>query len=210
MRSNASASPVKKTFYDPTKYSDENKVKKDNYVNELNNLEPEDCLFLDEMGCCLDMNLDYGRSPVGERVYDENPTAPGERTSTVAVLTEKGVVADFSYLGSMTAELFVIYLEVYVLKLLSGGKTLIMDNLPVHHAKIVSLFLKEHNVSHLFLPPYSPELNPIEEAFSKIKHCVRKQKPRTSEALYQAIKSGISMVTQDDAIGYINHSYEFL
>lgn len=171
---------------------------------------PEDCIFLDDMGCCLNMNLDYGRSPVGERVYDENPTAPGERTGTVAVLTEKGVAADFSYLGSMTAELFVIYLEVYVLKLLSGGKTLIMDNLPVHHAKIVSHFLKEHNVSHLFLPPYSPELNPIEEAFSKIKHCVRKQKPRTSEALYQAIKGGISTVTQDDAIGYINHSYEFL
>jgi transposase len=125
-------------------------------------------------------------------------------------LTEKGVVADFSYRGSMTAELFVIYLEVYVLKQLSGGKTLIMDNLPVHHAKMVSQFLKEHDVPHLFLPPYSPELNPIEEAFSKIKHCVRKQKPRTSDTLYQAIKSGISAVTQDDAIGYINHSYEFL
>lgn len=110
----------------------------------------------------------------------------------------------------MTAELFVIYLDVYVLKLLSGGKTLIMDNLPVHHAKIVSNFLIEHNVPHLFLPPYSPELNPIEEAFSKIKHSVRKQKPRTSEALYQAIKTGISTVIQDDAIGYINHSYEFL
>jgi transposase len=171
---------------------------------------PEDRIFLDEMGCCLDMNLDYGRSPAGERVYDENPTAPGDRTSTVAVLTEKGVEAGFSYLGSMTAELFVIYLEVYVLKLLSGGKTLIMDNLPVHHAKIVREFLGEHNVPHLFLPPYSPELNPIEEAFSKIKHFVRKQKPRTPEALYHAIKTGISTVTQDDAIGYINHSYEFL
>lgn len=176
----------------------------------MNKLAPEDCLFLDEMGCCLDMNLDYGRSPSGERVYDENPTAPGARTSTIAVLTAKGVEADFSYLGSMTAELFVIYLEVYVLKLLTGGKTLIMDNLPVHHAKIVSQCLEERRVPHLFLPPYSPELNPIEEAFSKIKHCVRKQKPRTSESLYQAIKSGISMVTEDDAIGYINHSYEFL
>jgi transposase len=210
MHSSALASPVKKTFYDPSKYSDKNKLKKDIYINELNKLAPEDCMFLDEMGCCLDMNLDYGRSSAGERFYDENPTASGERTSTVDILTEKGVVADFSYFGSMTAELFVIYLEIYVLKLLSGGKALIMDNLPVHHAKIVSQFLKEHDVPHLFLPPYSPELNPIEEAFSKIKHCVRKQKPRTSEALYQAIKGGISAVTQDDAISYINHSYEFL
>ena len=163
----------KKTFYHPDKYSDENIDKKDRYVIELEKTKPEDRVYLDEMGCCLNMNLGYGRSPSGQRVYDENPTFPGERMSTVSLLTEKGIAARFSYTGTMDAELFVLYLEVYVIKVLAGGKTLIMDNLPVHHAKIVTRFLEEHKVRFLFLPPYSPELNPIEEAFSKIKHFVR-------------------------------------
>jgi transposase len=156
------------------------------------------------------MSLDYGRSPSGERVYDENPRDSGERASTAAVLTEKGVEAEFSYTGSMTPELFVFYLEMHVLKLLVGGKVLVMDNLPSHRANIVEEFLNKHKVLYVYLPPYSPELNPIEEAFSKIKHFIRKQKPRTLQALYEARKKAISLVTEDDVIGYINHSYEFL
>ncbi len=162
------------------------------------------------MGSCLNMNLDYGRSPKGVRVYDENPAAPGERVSTVAVLTDQGVEAEHLYFGSMTAKRFVSYLEISVLDLLVGGKTLIMDNLPAHHARIVKSFLSRHKVSFLFLPPYSPELNPIEEAFSKIKQNIRKHKPRTSESLFGAIKNAIKTVTQDDVIGYVNHVEEFL
>lgn len=108
--------------------------------------------------------------------------------STAAVLTENGIEAELSYTGSMTAELFVFYLEMYVLKLLAGGKVLIMDNLPAHCAKIVEDFLNERKALYVYLPPYSPELNPIEEVFSKIKHYIRKQKPRTLQALYEARK----------------------
>lgn len=162
------------------------------------------------MGCGLNANLEYGRSPSGERVYDENPTSPGVRISTVAVLTKNGIEANFSYTGSMTAELFVVYLEVYLLNLLSGGKVLIMDNLSVHHATVVMEFLAKHNIRFLFLPPYSPELNPIEEAFSKIKHFVRKQKPRVPQVLYETIKNAMKTITEDDAISYINHAYEFI
>jgi transposase len=167
-------------------------------------------VYLDEMGSCLNMNLDYGRSPKGERVYDATPTAPGERVSTAAVLTDKGVEAEYLYFGSMTAKRFVSYLEIYILDILVDGKTLIMDNLPVHHARIVKSFLSQHNVPFLFIPPYSPELNPIEEAFSKIKHDVRKHKPRTSGSLFSAIRDAIKTVTQDDVIGYVNHAEEFL
>jgi len=167
-------------------------------------------VFVDEMGCCLNMNLGYGRSPSGERVFDKNSTSSGVRISTVAALTKNGIEADFSYTGSMTAELFVVYLEARLLKVLSGGKVLIMDNLRVHHAAVVMEFLEKHKIKFLFLPPYSPELNPIEEAFSKTKHLVSKQKPRVPEVLYDAIKGAIKAVTEDDAISYINHSYEFI
>lgn len=176
----------------------------------MNSINPEDCVFVDEMGCCLNMNLEYGRSPSGERVFDKNSTSSGVRISTVAALTKNGIEADFSYTGSMTAELFVVYLEACLLKVLSGGKVLIMDNLRVHHAAVVMEFLEKHEIKFLFLPPYSPELNPIEEAFSKTKHFVRKQKPTIPEVLYDTIKDAIKTVTEDDAISYINHSYDFI
>jgi transposase len=169
----------------------------------------ESCVFLDEMGCCLDANLSHGRSPLGQRLYDSNPSDQGERISTVAVLTGEGVEAEYLYKGTMKAKWFVAYLEIYLLDILANGKTLVMDNLPAHRAKKVRLFLESHNISYLFIPPYSPEFNPIEEAFSKIKQFIRRQKPRTSIALEEAIRSAIKTVTADDAINYINHSYEF-
>jgi transposase len=152
----------------------------------------------------------YGRSPQGERVYDASPVAPGETPHTVAVMTERGVEGEGLYSGTLTAERFIAYLEIHVLALVTGNRVLILDNHPVHCARAAQEFLAAHQVPYLYLPRYSPELNPIEEAFSKIKHCVKKHKPRTQEALFNAIKSAIKTVTEDDVIGYVNHAAEYL
>ena len=167
-------------------------------------------MYLDEIGCAPNLNLEYGRSRQGERLYDANPTAPGVTINTAAALTENGIEAVWSYTGNLNAELFVCYLQVHILKILTGGKVLIMDNHPVHCAKIVTEFLEERNVNYIYLPRYSPELNPIEEAFSKIKHTVRKFKPRLPEDLFETIRAAIKTVTQDNVISYINHSEEFI
>jgi len=176
----------------------------------LDGVEPEGRVYLDEMGCASNLALDHGRSRQGERLYDANPTAPGVTINTAAALTETGVEAVWSYTGSLTAEWFVCYLQVYILKLLTGGKVLIMDNHPVHCAKIVTKFLEDHKVNYVYLPRYSPELNPIEEAFSKIKHTVRKFKPRLPDELFGTIRAAIKTVTQDNVISYINHAEEFM
>jgi len=157
-------------LHDPKKNAEGVEGIKLSYACQLEGVAPEDRVYLDETGSSLNLSLDYGRSPKGERVNDEKPTAPGETVSTAAVLTENGIEAECLYFGTLTAKRFITYLEVYVLALLVGGKVLIMDNHPVHCAKAVKRFLEDHNVSFAFLPPYSPELNPIEEAFSKIKH----------------------------------------
>lgn len=165
---------------------------------------------MDETGSCLDATLNYGRSPRGERVYAAKPTAPGERLSVIAVLTGQGITAEYLYRGTLTAKVFLAYLETYLLTLLAQGKTLIMDNLPAHHAKSIKQFLQSHNIAYLFTPPYSPEFNPIEEAFSKTKHVVSQEQPRTLETLEQAFRKGLKTVTGDDAINYINHSYNYV
>ena len=200
----------KKTFHDPKKNEEGAEGIKVSYACQLEGVAPEDCIYLDEMGSSLNLSLDYGRSHKGERAHDEKPTAPGETISTAAVLTEHGIEAECLYFGTLTAKRFITYLEVYVLALLVGGKVLIMDNHPVHCAKAVKRFLEEHKVPYIFLPPYSPELNPIEEAFSKIKHYIRKCKPRTEETLFDAISKAIATITEDDVIGYINHAEQYL
>ena len=200
----------KKTFHDPKRDGEGSGDIKDSYACQLEGVKPEDRLYLDETGSCLNLSLDYGRSPKGERVHDDKPTASGETVSTAAVLTEHGIEAVAQYRGTLTAKRFISYLEVYVLALVVGCKVLIMDNHPVHCAKAVQQFLVEHKVPLVFLPPYSPELNPIEEAFSKIKHHIRKCKPRTIETLCGTIRAAIATVTEDDVIGYVNHAAEYL
>ena len=200
----------KKTFHDPKQDGEGAEAVKASYACQLEGVAPEDRIYLDETGSSLNLSLGYGRSPKGERAHDEKPTAPGATVSTAAVLTGHGIEAEYLYFGTLTAKRFIAYLDVYVLALVAGGKLLIMDNHPVHCAKAVKRFLEDHQVSFAFLPPYSPELNPIEEAFSKIKHHIRKCKPRTVKTLFDAIKSAIASVTEDDVIGYVNHAEEYL
>ena len=169
----------KKTFSDPKKSSPEVKIKKEKYDEQLEIIEPEKRFYLDETGSCLNMMPVYGRSEQGKRVYDKRPTNPGTRINTVAVLSEEGIKAQYNYTGSLNADFFITYLNTFVLPILTNGQTLILDNHPVHRAKSVQSFLKQNGIKFLYLPPYSPDLNPIEEAFSKFKQYIKKQKSRT-------------------------------
>ncbi|MGZ5193780.1 MAG: transposase [Kaistella sp.] len=105
--------------------------------------------------------------------------------------------------------MFVLYLETSVLPILENGQTLIMDRHPVHRAKIVQSYLKQNNVKFLYLPAYSPELNPIEEAFSKIKQYIKKQKARTVDELLKVLKKAFDIITINDVKKYFNHAAEF-
>lgn len=199
----------KKTFSDPKKNTLEVETKKESYDKQLAEIESEKRFYLDETGSCMNMTLLYGRSPQGQRVYDKKPTSPGTRINTIAILSEEGIKAQYSYTDSLTARLFIIYLNTFVLPILTNGQTLILDNHPVHRAKSVQNYLKQNKIKFLYLPPYSPELNPIEEAFSKFKQYIKKQKARTVDALLNAIKDAINTITRSDIIGYFNHAAEF-
>jgi transposase len=178
----------KKTFSDPKKSTDAVKAEKEIYDKVLETIAPEKRFYVDETGTCLNMSPLYGRSLQGKRVYDKRPTHPGKRISTIAVLTTVGIKAEYSYMGSLNAKLFIFYLATFILPILNDGQTLIMDNHPVHRAVAVQDYLKNNNINFLFLPRYSPDLNPIEEAFSKIKQYIKKQKARTVDKILNTIK----------------------
>jgi transposase len=199
----------KKTFSDPKKSTDEVKVKKEIYDKQLESVDVEKRFYLDETGSCLNMSPLYGRSFQGERVYDKRPTHPGKRVNTVAILTKEGIKSQYSYMGSLNAKVFIFYLATFVLPELINGQTLIMDNHPVHHAESVRDYLNQNKIKFLYIPPYSPDLNPIEEAFSKIKQFIKKQKARTIDRLLNVIQEALTIITPNDANGYFNHAAEF-
>jgi transposase len=199
----------KKTFSDPKKNSDAAKAEKENYDAQLKTIEPDKRFYLDETGSCLNMILLYGRSKIGKRTYDQKPTYPSTTVSTAAILSEEGMKSRYTYTGSLNAKVFIFYLDTYVLPTLKIGQTLIMDRHPVHRAMSVQKYLKENNIKFLFLPAYSPELNPIEEAFSKIKQYIKKQKARTIDELLNVLKNAFELITVNDIAGYFNHAAEF-
>ena len=199
----------RKTFRDPKRYTERAEADKLNYDAQVESVEPDNRLYLDETGSCLNMTPAYGRSPQGQRSYAERPTSPGISVGTVALLSADGIMAPFSYVGSLTDLRFVNYVFMYVLPILATGQVLILDRHPVHCARLTRAYLEASEVKFIYLPAYSPELNPIEEAFSKIKNFIKKQKPQTLEALLKSINNGISRITPDDAVGYFNHAAEF-
>jgi len=199
----------KKSTYDPHKNTAAVQVETERYHRQIDVIPLEQRLYLDETGSRLNMTLPYGRSPQGERVLDEQPVSPGETVSTVAVLTEQGLNGQWCYQGELTAKRFIAYLEVHLLPLLIGNKTLILDPHPVHRAKIVRKFLDDHQIHYVYLPPYSPELNPIEEAWSKFKHFLKRQKARTLDRLVEVLKQAAKSITPEDARGYFQHAEDF-
>lgn len=143
------------------------------------------------------MTLPYGRAPQEERVGDTKPVAPGEAVNTVAVLTEQGLAGQWCYQGALTARVFVAYLDTILLTLLLTSKTLLLDNHPVHRSRRVQAFLKRHRIRSIFSPTYSPELNPIEESWSKFKQFLKRAKARTVDDLLDAMARAAKTVTPE-------------
>jgi transposase len=199
----------RKTFRDPLRNTPQAALDKQDYDAQLATIPPQRRVYLDETGGCLNLTPAYGRSPRGQRAHDLRPTAPGVTVNTVALLSTQGIMLPHTYQGTLNARRFVGYLRTIVFPALGNEAVLIMDRHPVHQAKLTRQALTESGIRCLFLPAYSPELNPIEEAFAKLKHVIKQQKPRTVDTLLAAIKRGIQAITPADAMGYFAHAAEF-
>jgi len=154
------------------------------------------------------MTRTHGRSLKGYPVYEEKPTYSSKRLSTIAVLSENGFETKFSYSVSLDSAIFIYFLEYFIL-LKHKEKTIVMDRHPVHRSKEVKQFMNDNGIKYLYLPPYSPELNPIEEAFSKVKGIVKKYKPKAFECLKYIVNKAMESVTKTDAENYVEHAAEF-
>lgn len=168
--------------------------------------EASDFVFVDECGAHTSLAPLHGYSPRGERVYLEVPRNRGPNTTLLASMSIEGMGGCLAVSGASTTRvLFETYVERVLAPGLKSGQVVVMDNLSAHKGERVREMIEEKGCTLLYLPPYSPDAGPIEEAFSKIKALLRKAAARTREALIEAIGAAISAVSAADALGFFEH-----
>ena len=154
----------------------------------------------------------YGRAPKGERLYDtESPGNRGQNISLIGGMSIDGLIATLSVVGSVNTSVFLFYVQEILIPQLWVGAIVVMDNLPVHHAHIVREAIEERGAKLVFLPPYSPDLSPIELCWSFSNNSCVRLKPELVKhsglALTEIINNWIS---SDDALGWFAHCRLFI
>jgi transposase len=158
--------------------------------------------FLDEAGSNVAMTRTYGRAARGERIYEATPQNYGENITMLACLSADGIAAPMTVEGAVDGLVFLEYVKQVLAPTLITGDVVIMDNLGAHKVKGVAEAIKARGARVIYLPPYSPDLNPIEKCWSKIKTYLRAAKARTRQALEEALKQALLLVTEKDARGW--------
>ena len=196
-------SAEKKTWYSP-RIEDETILQEREKFQQVMK-EEKPTYYLDESGSCTGIESQYGRSASGTRAYCSQKGKKGERVNTIAILANSGIQASFSFEGTLNGDLFYYYTKEFLLPILRKGDRLILDNASAHLNLDALDLLGEHGVEVRFLPPRSPDLNPIEMAWSKVKAYMKRVTTKTILDLYEAFKEGLKTITSQDAIQYIQH-----
>jgi transposase len=142
---------------------------------------------------------------VGERAFFEVPRNRGRNTTLLTSLRSGGIGPSMAVEGATTARVFETYVERLLAPSLRPGQVVVMDNLGAHRPKRIGELIEGRGCELLYLPPYSPDMNPIEEAFSKVKHILRKIAARTKEALIEAMDRALRAVDARDVPGFFAH-----
>lgn len=172
---------------------------------ETSQLPPKQFIFVDECGSNIALTPLYARAPKGQRASGSVPRNRGKNTTLIASLSLQGMGAAMVLEGSANAVAFALYIEEFLAPTLHPGQIVVMDNLRAHKGDRVRQAIEARGCQLLFLPAYSPDFSPIEEAFSKFKTALRRAGARTREALQEAIGQAFLTITAQDAHGWFQH-----
>lgn len=170
-----------------------------------NGIDPARFRFIDESGAKTNMVRLYGRCEQGRRLLSKAPAGHWQTTTMIAAVGLDGVQAPFALDGPVDAESFVVYVERVLLPELHGREIVVLDNLACHKHPRVRELIESAAAEVWYLPPYSPDFNPIEEMWSKIKQVLRSLAARTFEGLIEAIRTALKEVSLEDLIGWFTH-----
>ena len=169
-------------------------------------VDPERLVFVDECGTHTSMAPIYGYAPRDERLRLSVPRRRGKTTTLLSSMTLSGMGPSLAVVGATTAAVFKAYVQKVLAPSLHAGQVVVMDNLGAHRPGRVRELIEDWGCELLYLPSYSPDLNPIEEAFAKVKHLLRKACARSRGALVEAMGAALSAISARDAHGYFEHA----
>lgn len=165
---------------------------RDNFLKKLSHIDPETVVFLDEFGFDTHQKHEYGWSQKGKKIYADKHGGKGDRINTIACLNHnRSLFASFIFQGSCDKNVFDIYIEKILLPTLRAGTTVVLDNASFHKNSNIEKLLERKSCKALYLPAYSPDLNPIEESWSPLKNDLKK---RFLEAVKNPLETVLSVV----------------
>lgn len=162
-------------------------------------------VFIDETGVNLALARLYGRARRGQRARGAVPKNYGESVTLIGAIDQNGLFASLTFRGATDTLAMKVFLKEVLLPELKPGDCVVWDNLAVHKTRVVRELFREDGVELMFLPPYSPDLNPIELCWSKLKTYLRFVGARTYETLSEAISAAIKLITATDAQNWMRH-----
>jgi transposase len=172
------------------------------FRERLRGVDPKRLIFVDESSTNIALTPRYARVPKGERARGKAPRNWGKNVTLISSIGLEGMGPSMSIEGSSDTESFGLYMRDILAPRLKPGRIVLMDNLSVHKSKWVRDLVEGRGCQLWLLPSYSPDLNPIEEAFSKVKNLIRKAKARVLEALFAVTAQTLEAVSEEDARGF--------
>lgn len=173
--------------------------------HQIATIPPDDLVFVDESGANITLTPRYGRAPRGRRCRGHAPRNWGVNTTVLAAMTSVGITTSCVVEGATDRLVFEGFIEQFLIPRLRPGQVIVWDNLSVHKSAHARTLIEAAGCQVLFLPPYSPDFNPIEQAFSKLKTHLRQEQQRTVVGLWEAIGRGLNQITAHDARGWFRH-----
>ena len=195
----------KKSLHATERDTEANLKRREEFIAKIRTVAPERLIFLDESGVTTSMTRLYARSLGGQRIHESTPGGHWKIMTILGAMSLRGMVATMTIEAATDAEIFLAYVEHVLCPALKPGDVVVMDNLSSHKVNGVRERIEKAGAEVLYLPPYSPDLNPIEKAWAKLKQLLRSAKARTKETLDQAIEEALRLISADNAQAWFKH-----
>ena len=197
------AATEKKSLHATERDTEANRQRRKEFVETVRQIAPEDLIYLDESGVSTQMTRLYARASGGQRVHDAVPGGHWKMLTILGAMDHTGLVAAMTVEAATDREVFLAYLDQVLCPKLRPGHVVVMDNLSAHKVDGVRERIEACGARVLYLPPYSPDLNPIEKAWSKLKTGLRAAGARTAETLHHAVAQLLPSITAQNATAWM-------
>jgi transposase len=206
----AGGAAEKKSVHATERDTEANRRKREEFVERIRTIPPEHLIFLDESGVDLSMTRSYARCVGGRRIHESTPGGHWKILTILGAMRLGGIKASMTIPEPTDGDIFLAYVEHILCPTLQPGDVVVMDNLSSHKVKQVQELIEAKKAEVLYLPPYSPDLNPIEKAWAKIKQYLRSVRARTQQELDRAITDAIALITPENAKAWFRLSIQTL